>query len=790
MWTSPAPSTGGTPIADRAIVHILGPFPLPRLRPLFPKAVPLALLLFAVVACARGRVVGLRGGGGSAVPPPAGAAEAPLLPTLVAVAPSENAARVDFVLPDADYEAALFHATQRADVYAGAPVVAPLTGTAVTVPGLAPGEHFFGLGVRRVNGNDPYTPTGATLRCRVAGIIYVDAASTAVAPDGTTPATAFPRLGDGLLAAAVLGRNVLVRGGTYAAVSLTLVNGVQVYGGFDAGFDLGGREVVAHASVLEGGAGQPMLVVGDASPAAVIDGLFLDGLGVATFGIDSQNASFDVHATTVRRCFERGVRARSAARTGGYRLRLAACRFAENRTDGVSVSGPFDIELHGCNLDANGEEGIDIDDMVALEGTTANLVVEGSRFFGNGAEGLDCDLAAPPNPVAPGGVFDVRIRGCRFELNAMDGLLVDLDFELVPDWRAHVLVRECVARGNQLAGVHIDADATGDVTLQRLSCTANGTDGVLATSETGGGVVTLASSVLMGNGGAGARAAQGNKVLALSHCVIAANFGGGVVSERVASSATACVAYLQDAAFAGTSPFAGGETRATDTFLAAPGRFLQVTARNAATFTLARPEALPTQASLELADDRVPRTATLISGADVTLDPAPGAARLPSVLTVFEARAPVWEDFHLAPASPLIGTGFTPPGGGVTDPGVWGAPAPGHPGIGDVIATPAPFRVLATIPADLRAHPTAQPIQIVFSEDLDAATLAGNVLVRTNAGLALAVSVSANANTLTLAPPNGGFGTVPITIELHRGLLSAAAVPLAAPLVLPVTILP
>ena len=62
--------------------------------------------------------------------------------------------------------------------------------------------------------------------------------------------------------------------------------------------------------------------------------------------------------------------------------------------------------------------------------------------------------------------------------------------------------------------------------LHRLSATANGTDGVLITSETAGGFVTLGASVLMGNGGAGARASLGNKPLALSHCVIAGNFGG------------------------------------------------------------------------------------------------------------------------------------------------------------------------------------------------------------------------------------------------------------------------
>src|SRR5439155_6709263 len=134
----------------------------------------------------------------------------------------------------------------------------------------------------------------------------------------------------------------------------------------------------------------------------------------------------------------------------------------DNGADGVHLRGPFAIHFDGSRFDGNGQQGVDCGTLTALNGSTSSLQVTACRFFGNGAEGLDASLSQPPLTNIGAGRFDVSIRGCRFEANALDGLLVDQEHELAPGWYAHIVVRDCEAIGNAGCGVHVDADGGGD----------------------------------------------------------------------------------------------------------------------------------------------------------------------------------------------------------------------------------------------------------------------------------------------------------------------------------------
>lgn len=94
---------------------------------------------------------------------------------------------------------------------------------------------------------------------RVAPTIYVDAASTATSPNGSSWSEAYPELSSAL-AAATSGQAIWVAAGTYypttgsdRTASFDLVSGVSVYGGF-AGTEtaLTDRDPAAHVTILSG----------------------------------------------------------------------------------------------------------------------------------------------------------------------------------------------------------------------------------------------------------------------------------------------------------------------------------------------------------------------------------------------------------------------------------------------------------------------------------------------------------------------------------------------------------
>src|SRR5262249_38743735 len=141
---------------------------------------------------------------------------------------------------------------------------------------------------------------------------------------------------------------------------------------------------------------------------------------------------------------------------------ICSCTVRGNGAEGVHLRGPFVLHLDGSRFDDNGQEGVDCSTLTALDRGTSGLTVTDCACGASGAEGPAASRAQPPLTTVGSGRFEVLIRGCRFEQNALDGLLVDQEHELAPGWYAHIVVRECEATGNGGCGVHVDADAAGD----------------------------------------------------------------------------------------------------------------------------------------------------------------------------------------------------------------------------------------------------------------------------------------------------------------------------------------
>ncbi len=740
------------------------------------------LLALPLAACARGK----SGTTGTLPSPSPGGA--PALPGLVSAAAGPGEVRVHWVEAPTGFEVALFGATSRSAVFTSAPIAVPTNAASATVAGLTDGVvYYIGLGIRP-DGSAIYVPTGVVLRARPGAPIYVDAASTAVNPDGSSPATAFPDLTSGVLTAFVLGgANVWVRDGTYDAASLPLFAGVHVYGGFDGSFDLERRDVSTLATVWNVRSGASGVFVQGGDPPAILDGIALRGSGGGATGIDVSDSGIELRSIEVGGFSGRGVRLKND-QDEDFDVVVAHARIVGNDGEGLLGSGAFDLYLDGSTFGGNAQEGFELDELIALEGDTANLRISACSFSANASEGLDANLNAPPLGTSPGGRFAIEIRGSVFDRNGADGCLVDVDYESAALWSGGILLRESAARANGGSGFHVDADARAEVHGYLLLASANDGDGILVSSESDPGIAFVVASVSAGNLGAGIRASLGNRPIAAGHCIVAGNALGGVVSDTVESAAASCVAWLQPDPWGGTRTVAcpSSDDPAVGMFENAPEEYAQVIAAAGASLTLAQPPSFLGASSLELDDDGALRTASQISGTNVILAQAPTMFAAPGALAAFAPGKAVVENYRLPIGSPAIAAGMAPPGA-VRDAGIFGIPVGRDPGI----AEPVPRRLfgpLGTSPAPAESLGSNTTIAVTFSDDLASASLVpGSVRAITSSGNELAITTTVSAGTLGIDPPPVGWGSEAFTIQLFDSLASTSGEPLASSVALPFT---
>jgi hypothetical protein len=793
------------------------------MRSTFPRAVSaLATLLTTCLAASCGSGGGGSGGGGGDSGGPPDTSQ--ILPTvgLLSVAAGEvSPAQADDGLIQARWDArelggagvqvGLFLATDKDSVYLGAPVHTAADQGSVVLNGLPEDQvHWLGLAVDE--GGGQYRPVGVLMSATPGTVIYVDAASAAVNPDGSSPATAFPVLIDAVLVASGLGgaglaANVWVAGGTYADVAVPLNPGVHVYGSFPADFDLSQRDplLAADRSVLVAQSGKAVAEVTGGDPGAVLDGFEIDGTG-ATFGVDVDSSPARLSALEIRDCAGRGIRLRSLSTTSNYRVTVARCAVTGSGAQGLSLEGAFKLDVEGSRFSVNGLEGIDLNDLVAPDGVTAGLEIRDSVFFGNGEEGVDCDLGAPPLAGA-GSSYSVLIDGSRFERNgwkpgpaAPGGLRIDIEYEAFDGWSAEIVVRGCTSRANLGPGFDLDLDAASTTFLHRILASANGGDGLLVTSESAPALAIVSTSILTGNRGAGARAggatSNANVPVLLSHSIVAGNGEAGLASERVESSAASSVAWLQPAPWSGAGGvrergLALGADPLDPVFTRVPVTYREVVFFNGFALALDDASDLVVGDLVEVADDGQDRFINSFTGPfEVVVDGIPSSLDVPALFTRFEAGGDVIEDWSLVAGSAAEGAGMPPPAGPAPDAGVFGAPLGGAPGDEGPVSPPL-FRVGAATPPTTTPLATGDDIAVAFAGGtLDSLTIPGNVQVRDGNGDVVTIPAPVLVNDeLVVSPPGGGWPVGPLTLELFSGLETtdtppvALAVPVALPFV-------
>ncbi|MCP3915355.1 MAG: right-handed parallel beta-helix repeat-containing protein [bacterium] len=658
--------------------------------------------------------------------------------------------------------------------------VVPAADEAASVAGFATGTDAFAGLALEVGGG--FEPIGAVLRFRAADAVYVDPHAPAAGADGLTPETAFPDLLSGALTAFATGRNLWLLTGTHTSVSVGLLDGVHVYGGFAPGFAVAERDPGATPTVLEGRDGDSVLVL--AAGRFVIDGVTIDGRGVASNGVEVDEADAELRGVVAGNC-TRGIKLRSDE-TSLFYVSVIDSSLSANGLQGLSLDGAFDIVVDGSTFEANGAEGLDADDWIAPAGERVAFRATDCVFADNGEDGLSIDMGVLAPPGSTGGRFSARVEDCEFLENREAGLSIDLDFELTPAWQAAIEVRGCSSSRNTLSGVHLDLDARASALLHRLTASANGSHGLLVTSESQPGMVTVSASALTGNQGAGCRAEAGNYAVVTSHCVLAGNRLGGLATDGVPALAVSSAAFLQPDPW--TSAYAHHsveiEHPVPAPFLDAPESFAHVVDAGAVSLELNTPPVFGVGATVEVGDDGTSRSVTGVAGTQLTVTPHPSGLRTPVSLAAFAPASAVVEDYRPTLGSVLIDAGMPLASGAPTDAGPFGSPIAGDPGSEDLVA-PELFYVASTSPAwALTIGPNEDLIVTLRGGDVDPASLdSGLRLLRESDGVHVPFSASVDGDALSVAPPAGGWTGVH-RLELHTALRSRSGTALSVPVAL------
>ncbi|MBI5361732.1 MAG: right-handed parallel beta-helix repeat-containing protein [Planctomycetes bacterium] len=746
-------------------------------------------MLLALASCGR---FALEHPGVVVVPPPEPLPNAHPTIGLVSAVAATDRLRADWQVHsggEPSTELALFVGLNRLHLFETTPIPLLSTQRHAQVLGLQADDYYIGL-AQRTDAGSPWVQSGPVLSVRTGPILYVDPAAPGTG-DGTTPATAYNDIVLAVLTAFVNGGgNIYVKQGEFTNVSIPLFTRVHLYGGFSSTFRLSERDAVGHPTRLVGIAGAPVVDTQNGSGgSSILDGFEIDGQSVASEGVNETNEPLELRSVTIHDC-GRGVKLRAQFSPLTVPVVLANVVSRTNALEGVSVDGPYDLEVDGCLFDSNANEGLDLNHLVALEFGASSLHVRGSRFDRNGTEGLDCHLGVPAGAGHGGGFFDVRIQDSDFEANALDGVRVDIDYDFFPEWDATIEVRGCRARANRAAGVHLDLDSRCSALVHRVASSANSGDGLELTSETFPGHCVVSASTFHANAGYGARASLGHYGLSLAHCVFAGNLAGGVRSEVVGSFSHSCVFDRQSNARFGAAFLGDVETPlgSLSPFVRAADEYVRVDAASGAVLTIGTPSTEVLGASLELLDDQVARTGLLVAPTTVELAPAPDAFVVPAALALFHPSGTVEEDWRLASGSLAGQAGLAAPGGPAVDCGPFGGAEGGLPGVEGLVPTRV-FTLATTVPAWSDGVGANTTLALHFRGGTPTSgSVAGAVFAFDLHGVERAITPALVSGAIEVPAPAGGWADGDVVVvfpslasDEGAALVSAIAIPIQVP---------
>ncbi|QDV08196.1 hypothetical protein Poly30_37320 [Planctomycetes bacterium Poly30] len=764
---------------------------MPSSRTFFGPALELALALGLItVSC------GGTGGGPPPLLPPsgdvpsvAGAGSHPAL-GLVTAAAGETSIRVGWRavdLPTDAPAAALFVGTDPDTLLDEAPRPIDPVDLQATVSGLAEDTTYF-TRLAFDDGAGGWDAAGPRLMTRTGTPVLVLSGADATIADGLTPATAWPSIEEGIAAASLGGGGNVWVSGDFQTAEITVPASVDLYGGFDATFELDARDPAGMPATIQGTSTSSVITLARADQSvAVLDGFRIDGSASSDACFEVDQRFCELRSLAGGRA-GRGFKLRSADNNNPVEVTMVRCAASVCIAGGTSISGAFDLYMEDCAMSGNGQEGLTADNLTGNVGEVSRVFARDCVFSGNGSEGFDVDLATSGD--AGSGRWVIRLEDCIFSDNALDGCLIDCDYEGEPGWFARFEIEGCEARRNGEAGFHLDVDAQANSHVHRTVAAANRAEGILISSETAPGTVVIDTSALVGNQTYGVRTEMGNVGLLLSHCVVAGNRLGAQFGGVAPILATSSIAYLQPGPWSASDSHRSVDTVQTQPlpFAEAPSALYPVLSFADGVATLAVQPTLGIGATVELNDSGQVLLVESVTGTEVGLADAPTESLAPGVLGWFESGSVV-EDWRLSGGSPALGAGMALPGGPARDAGIFGASVTGAPGRLDLQPVDT-FWFAETAPTWSRAIGSSESLVLRFEGGtLDTSTGMAGVDAVDAAGSPVPIGILTAGSVVIVSPPGTGW-TTGTRIQVHDSLRTLDGRELCASVAIPLTVAP
>lgn len=554
-------------------------------------------------------------------------------------------------------------------------VTAPGT-TSVTLGGFPNGttQHVV---VRAIDTDGNADPNEVEWMATPAPVRYVDATSSVPGPDGLSPETAYPTIGQAVGATQTLGGvNLYVAAGHYPE-NVFLLPGTGLFGSFPPGFDPDARDLAASPTRISTTFEIDLVTIPESDTLVTVDHIVMQGGAVADSGVRASDAWIRVTNCEIQDVDNEGIELVSDFAEGSWiRGLIARSAIVRSGSEGITIDGIPDLRIDNCLIEDCGTEGIESQWVYALAGESARLEITRNRIEGNGDEGIDLDVTripvVGPSPVSSrGGEVRLIVQNNEVTGNALQGLQIDIDYTVLDEIDLRARIDDNRFTANGLDGILIDGDAPAYFRVDRCAITGNGGRGVRVSGTRDGPWVRLSHDRILGNREGGV-AATDHVGLQLRHSILRGDAVAPISLDRASIDVANCLFLDSAAPITATAIRYSIVDRSVDAAHVGPGVFAadphlenHPVAISFATadgsgdrVPVANPSAWLPGDTLELRDDGVPRVVEAVLADAVRVTPVPLApARFGDLVLRSPPGSDVVEREGFLEGSPAIDAG-------------------------------------------------------------------------------------------------------------------------------------
>ena len=328
------------------------------------------------------------------------------------------------------------------------------------------------------------------------------------------------------------GVNIHVAAGRYSE-QLLLFEGMAIYGGFPPGFT-GPSDPAIHLTILSGKPQRDVLIIPPGQRLVVIDGFSFDGANQARRAIVADDCLIRISHCQIHSFRDKGIQIETDRDEDGASLGVIHhCTFSNNGGDGVRIEGFIDLALRDCTLVENGQSGISVSPMLPRIGEKARIEMERCVISRNHDVGLSIRIDAPLGGGEDPARVRIGLRGILVQGNHDHGASIDVRYPENALVDLRIRIEQSSFLENSLSGIHIDADAPGDLSISECSFLGNrGEESILVTGDSTRALTRIRSCLIAAGPRFGVRLMDIG-LLDVSRCLFVDNGGPSIfVSDQ------------------------------------------------------------------------------------------------------------------------------------------------------------------------------------------------------------------------------------------------------------------